>query len=172
MEPVTHGPEFGKSPFPSFYHLLAGELLPFSHCWLLSSLPQPSAYTGQVTEPVNLQITPVLSKELPCISPTEKKRKEKEDHLSWINRCFVFDSDRCHSTLSGPLSFFSKGWTSLANWDLNPYILTCLLPSRPISVMQHCLDPLFFGAILKYPVLMQCHPTEHPRFVIYFFVSR
>lgn len=95
--------------------------------------------------PVNLQITPVLPTELPCISSRGKK-KEKEDNLSWLNRCFVFDSARCHSTLSCPLSFFfPRAGLHLQNWDPNPYVFTCLLPSGPPASCSTVLAPFFLG---------------------------
>lgn len=145
VEPVTHGPEFWKSPYPCYYHFLPGELSLFSRSLHFHSPQLTQRKLLSPCAPLNLQISPVLPTELPCISSREKK-KEKEDNLSWINRCFVFDSARCHSTLSGPLSFFfSQELDFTCSIGIWIHMSSFVCYPQTTSTMQHCLDPLFSG---------------------------
>lgn len=52
MKILVCGPEFSKSPFLYYYHILSGKLLSFAHCWLVCSVLQRLASTWEDAKPV------------------------------------------------------------------------------------------------------------------------
>lgn len=161
-----------KISFSHYYHLLEGELLPFSHCCVCSVL-QPSAYTGEDAEPIQISKSADNSgftNRIICIPLGEKRKKlfilldKQAFYLSFIP-C-INESARCHSSVSGPLPFFPRAGPHLQNPDPNWYKLTCLLPLRPPSSCSTALAPFYlFVSILKCPVPMQLHCTSSSLFL-------